>query len=113
MHIPVCTDEMIDAVVKAAASPVLLIFFSAGDRISIGTLKRTELVADKYDDRVIFLAVNLDENPSLRLPYSVFVGGLVLMKLGREVGRIGELGQFTWNAIADLIELGLTKTQEL
>ena len=65
MHIPEVTDEMLEAVIKAAASPVVVVLHEGGpDRREL--MRTLEPLADDFDDRFIFLAVNVDENPSVQ-----------------------------------------------
>jgi thioredoxin-like negative regulator of GroEL len=107
MHVPTVTDEMLDKVVEAAASPVFLIFFEADSAGSARLRKRVEGVADEFDDRVIFLAVSADENPTPAKTHGVETfPSIVIVKRGREVARAA--GDIAREGIEELLERAIT-----
>jgi len=63
MKIPRCTDEQVEKVIAAAASPVVILWEAID---SLGwRLNRfiAEFVADEFMDKVIFISCLVDENP--------------------------------------------------
>lgn len=64
MKIPMCTDVMIEKVLGAAASPVAILWEETDGLGYRNNRTVTQFAADEYDDRVIFLACSIDENPS-------------------------------------------------
>jgi thioredoxin-like negative regulator of GroEL len=107
MHVPTVTDEMLEKVVEAAASPVFLTFFEADSAPNARLRKRVEHIADEFDDRVIFLAINVDENPTAAQAHSVEGGPvIVVLKRGREVGRAA--GDIVRESIEELLERAIT-----
>ncbi len=107
MHVPTVTDEMLEKVLEAAASPVFLVFFEAESAPSARLRRRVESVADEFDDRVIFLALNVDENPTPARTHGVEEAPTVVtLKRGREVGRaVGDVGR---EAIEEILERAIT-----
>lgn len=107
MHVPTVTDEMLEKVIEAAASPVFLVLFEADSGASTRLRRRVESVADEFDDRVIFLAINVDENPTSGRTHRIDECPAILtLKRGRELGRaVGEVGRET---IEDLLERAIT-----
>lgn len=107
MHIPTVTDEMLEKVVDAAASPVFVVFCEAGSINSARLRWRVESIADEFDDRVIFLCLSIDENPTPAKGYALEDGpGVVVLKRGRVVGRA--TGEVTPETIEDLLERAIT-----
>ena len=107
MHVPTVTDEMLEKVIEAAASPVFLVFFQADSAPSARLRRRVENVADEFDDRVIFLALNVDENPTIAQTHGVEECPLILVvKRGREVGRVP--GDIARESIEELLERAIT-----
>ncbi len=107
MHVPTVTDEMLEKVIEAAASPVFLVLFEADSGASSRLRKRVESVADEFDDRVIFLALNVDENPSPAKTFGLDeYPAIVTLKRSREVGRaVGDIGR---ESIEELLERAIT-----
>ncbi|MBI2930463.1 MAG: hypothetical protein HYY16_02330 [Planctomycetes bacterium] len=107
MHVPTVTDEMLERVLEAAASPVFLVFFEADSIASARLRRRVENIADEFDDRVIFLALNVDENPTPGRSYGLDeLPGIIVVKRGREVGRaLGDVGR---ESIEELLERAIT-----
>lgn len=65
MCIPTIIDEQFDRVVGVAASPVA-VFFEVADSAPCAASRRVfERMAEEYDDRVIFLRIFVDENPTI------------------------------------------------
>ena len=62
MHVPDVTDEMFDKVLGFAASPIVLVLHAGRGAV----FRFLEALADDFDDRLIFLALNVDEHPSYR-----------------------------------------------
>lgn len=88
MRIPTVTDEMLDHVIKLAASPVVAEFTSLrpGAAKSRAAL---ELIADEFDDSLIFLRIFQEENPtptaSMRIrSYTT----IVIFKHEQEIARM-------------------------
>lgn len=63
MHLPELTDKMLDGWLAAHQSPMCILYHETGDPVSEAVLARLQAVADRYDDRVIFGHVRIDENP--------------------------------------------------
>jgi hypothetical protein len=63
MHIPTVTDQMLDKVLEAAASPVFVEFTEGGSENCFRVHHRIAALAEEFDDRVIFLRLDCDENP--------------------------------------------------
>jgi thioredoxin-like negative regulator of GroEL len=107
MHVPTVTDEMLEKVVEAAASPVFLVFFEAASAGCARLRRRVEGVADEFDDRVIFLAINADENPSPAKAHGLDeLPSILILKRGREVGRA--VGDIARESIEELLERAIT-----
>ena len=107
MHVPTVTDEMLDKVLQAAASPVFVEFTEADSVVSAKLRRRVEVTAEEFDDRVIFLRLFVDENPGPATAWRIDSSPmLVVFKRGREIGRIG--GDVSSETLADLIEKAIT-----
>jgi thioredoxin-like negative regulator of GroEL len=107
MHVPTVTDEMLDKVLQAAASPVFVEFTEADSSVSARIRRRVEVTAEEFDDRVIFLRLYVDENPGPAESWRIDARPtLVVFKRGREIGRIG--GDVPADAVSDLIEKAIT-----
>jgi hypothetical protein len=111
MHVPLITDKMWDKIYEAAASPVLLVLFECG-RKGAELRMKIEEVADEYDDRAIFLAINIDENPSfafVTMPtgerWRVEGAAIILVKGKVVIGRL--LPNASREEIGQLVEAGL------
>lgn len=64
MKIPTITDQMLDRCLEEASSPVLVLFKGGADPDrSVLAAKNASKVAESFDDRVIFLQIDVDENP--------------------------------------------------
>jgi len=89
MRIPTVTDEMVVKVIECAASPVA-IAITGLDPESAWARKTMEIVADEFDDRVIFLSLIKDENPEFadRALKVRFCPTLLVFKLRKEAGRL-------------------------
>lgn len=89
MHIPSITDEMLLKVVETCVSPLFLVFSEACSAGSAAARQMISILADEFDDRVIFLEINADENPTVAKAYAVVRFPTILaIKRGRVVGRI-------------------------
>lgn len=107
MHIPTITDEMLEKVVDAAASPVFVAFVEGNSPSSARLRWRVESIADEFDDRVIFLSINADENPTPAKSHGVDeCPTIVIMKRHREVARA--TGDVTRESLEELLERAIT-----
>ena len=107
MHIPIVTDEMLEKVADAAASPVFIAFVESGSTESVRLRYRVESIADEFDDRVIFLCLNVDENPTPAKTLSILeCPSIVILKRGRVVGRA--TGDITRESLEELLEKAIT-----
>ena len=107
MHVPTVTDEMLEKVLQAAASPVFVEFTESDSAVSSRIRRRVEVTAEEFDDRVIFLRLYVDENPGPAAHWRVETRPmLVVFKRGREIGRIG--GDVSTETLSDLIEKAIT-----
>ena len=103
MHIPSITDEMLATIVEAAASPIMILFTEAGSPECHRLRAVTSVLADEFDDRVIFLEVNANENPSSAAAYAaVRFPSIVTIKRGGVVGRA--VGEVDRPRVEELIE---------
>lgn len=69
MKIPTVTDEMLGAVLESAMSPVCIVWTLAGNATSIDNFYRATVVAEEFDDKIIFLRVWIDENETAHWNY--------------------------------------------
>jgi thioredoxin-like negative regulator of GroEL len=63
MRIPTVTDEIAEKVIGCAVSPVALLVMGLSEE-SVWTKECLEIVADDYDDKIIFLRLLDEENPN-------------------------------------------------
>ena len=84
MRIPQVNDEAWTNIVKVAASPVFTVWTVAGHGGSHKLEARCRIVAEEYDDRMIFLAVSVVENPSIA-PVDVELPRVTVHRQGRLV----------------------------
>ena len=105
MHVPTVTDQMLDKCLEAASSPVAVLFFGgeAPDRTWL-TSRRFERVAEDYDDKVIFLRISGDENPTPFLLWTSLYAGveIVIFIRGKVAARLS--GEFTTETIGRLLD---------
>lgn len=91
MKIPSITDEMLVKVVEVCVSPGFVIFSEVDSSESVGLRRMIGVMADEFDDRVIFLGINADENPTVAKAYAVVrFPAVIIIKRGRVVGRATE-----------------------
>jgi len=107
MHVPTVTDEMLDKVLQAAASPVFVEFTEADSITCSKIRRRVEATAEDFDDRVIFLRLFADENPGPCAAWRVdSFPALVVFKRGREIGRAA--GDVAGDELCALLERAIT-----
>jgi thioredoxin-like negative regulator of GroEL len=107
MHVPTVTDEMLEKVLQAAASPVFVEFTEADSPVCARIRRRVEGTAEEFDDRVIFLRLYVDENPGpARAWRADLKPTLVVFKRGREIGRTA--GDVPAETLAALLEKAIT-----
>jgi len=96
MRIPTVTDQMLDKVLDQAASPVF-VEFREGTWDCLVVHRRIEVLAEDWDDRVIFLRIDVDENPTYQAAYRALeLPCIVIFRRGKEYGRcIGNLERET------------------
>ena len=88
MHIPTVTDQMLDKVLEAAASPVFVEFTEGGSETAARVHQRIAALAEEFDDRVIFLRLDCDENPTPAASWRALeLPCIVIFKRGTEFGR--------------------------
>lgn len=63
MRIPTITDEMAVKVFECAASPVAVGVTAIDDESALAR-KKLQIVADDFDDRIIFLSLIAEEHPA-------------------------------------------------
>ena len=82
MHVPTVTDEMLEKVLQAAASPVVVEITSCSRECS-RSRRWMEDIAEDFDDRFIFLRVFEEENPTVVKQYGVTVfPSMIIFKRG-------------------------------
>lgn len=110
MHIPTVTDEMLDKVLEAAMSPVAVLFTGMDadpDRCAL-VRRRLRLVAEDWDDRVIFLFIDGDENPTPAARWNIREAPALLVFIrGDEVGRC--LEGASRETIEELLRMSLAR----
>src|SRR5207249_1850812 len=105
--VPTVTDEMLEKVLQAAASPVFVEFTEADSPGCSRLRRRVETTAEDFDDRVIFLRLFVEENPGPAAAWHVDgAPSLVVFKRGREIGRAA--GDVTSDEISALLERAIT-----
>ena len=105
---PTVTDEMLEKVLQAAASPVFVEFTEADSVVSAKLRRRVEVTAEEFDDRVIFLRLFVDENPGPAAAWRIDSRPmLVVFKRGREIGRIGGDVAIRAASLEDAHDVGL------
>lgn len=104
MRIPTVTDLMLERALVVAASPVAVLFM-AGDADRLGWIRnRFQFVADQYDDRVIFLEISADENPTPAFDRMVGIDRPQIVIYRRAVSKGRLVDEFTADLISHLIE---------
>lgn len=63
MHLPELTDKILDGWLASHVSPMCILYHETADPVSEAVLARLQAVAERYDDRVLFGHVRVDENP--------------------------------------------------
>lgn len=103
MHIPTVTDQMLDKVLEAAASPVLVEFTEGGSETAAKVHHRIEVIAEEFDDRVIFLRLDCDENPTPAASWRALeLPCVVIFKRAQEFGRC--MGNIDRDTLERLLE---------
>lgn len=107
MHIPTVTDEMLQKVLGVAASPVFVEYTEADHVTSKLMRHETDSVSDKYDDRVIFVRIFVDENPEIakeRLVESAPT--IVIYRRNKELKRVA--GPINGDGLEQFLEAAIT-----
>lgn len=103
MHIPRVTDQMLDKILEAAASPVLVEFTEGDNPLAAKVRGRIETTAEEFDDRVIFLRIDCDENPTPAAAWRALeLPCVVIFKRAREFGRC--MGNVDRDSLSRLLE---------
>ncbi|MBI4563502.1 MAG: hypothetical protein HY716_02255 [Planctomycetes bacterium] len=103
MHIPTVTDQMLEKVLQAAASPVLVEFTEGDSPVGARVHHRIEAIAEEFDDRVIFLRIDCDENPTPAAAWrAVERPCVIIFKRNREFSRC--MGNVDRESLARLLE---------
>jgi thioredoxin-like negative regulator of GroEL len=101
-HVPTVTDDMLRKSIDAAASPVAVLFF-AGEPDRIRWVKdRFDAAAEELDDRVIFLRIDAEENPTIAACWTHRLPEIVVFRKTWPKARLN--GEFTAEAIGKLVE---------
>jgi len=107
MHIPTVTDEMLQKVLNAAASPVFVEYTMADDSLSKMMRRETDLVSDRYDDRVIFVRIFMDENPGVAHERLVELAPtIVVYRRNKEIKRL--TGPINGDGLEQFLEAMIT-----
>jgi thioredoxin-like negative regulator of GroEL len=107
MHIPTVTDQMLDKVLEAAASPVL-VEFREGTWSCLVVHNRIQAIAEDWDDRIIFVRIDVDENPTPQAAYRALeLPCIVIFCRGVEFGRC--MGNVDRDTMERLLERAIEK----
>lgn len=88
MRIPTITDEMAVRVFENTASPVCLLVTALGEK-SAWVRAQLQIVADDFDDKVIFLTLVAEEHPEyVELLGVTVLPTLLIFKRAKEVDRV-------------------------
>jgi len=84
MRIREVTDEWMDRVIQAAASPVCVVFGNTLNGRGLPFIQELDDVAQDFEDRIIFIWIDLAENPSALCGFLTRPSPTVIVfKLGR------------------------------
>lgn len=106
MRIPTVTDQMLDKVLGAASSPVAVVFLGGPDRSREALWRwRMKDIAAEWDDRIIFLFIDAQENPVMSMSLGAIHGddagsrldlpSMIVFRHEVEVGRCIECARPT------------------